>query len=93
MQPYEHINDDVHSLWNVILDKKPVDAVIIDFDFNLNMKQLIRAQIYLRDPKCLFLSCATDMILAFPIPILGTYINITHVIVQLYIYLKLKIFF
>lgn len=46
-------------------------AVIIDWDFNLSMKQLIKAQVYLRNPDCEFLVCGTDMVLLFDVPTLG----------------------
>lgn len=51
------------ALWKVIKDGQPVKAVLLDTDFNLTSAKIIRAQLYLRDPECLFLVGATDSLL------------------------------
>lgn len=48
---------------SVVADNKPVKAVIMDTDFSLNSTQMIRAQLYLRNPDCLFLVGTTDQML------------------------------
>lgn len=68
---WEPTDESIPALWANIKDDRPVGAVIIDWDFNLTMKQLLRAQIYLRNEQCLFFALATDMFLGFKIPIFG----------------------
>lgn len=44
----------------------------MDFDYNMNMKQLMRAQLLLdNNPDCKFIAGATDMMLPFARPIIG----------------------
>lgn len=50
---------------NMIDDKAPVEAVVIDMDYNLSRLKIVRAEIYLKNPKCLFLVGITDM--TFPL--------------------------
>lgn len=69
--PIDVIEESILALWQAIKDDQPVCAVVIDWDFNLTMKQLHRAQMYLRDAKCLFLALSTDMFLGFSTPIMG----------------------
>lgn len=54
-----------------ITKTQPVAAVIIDWDFNLTVKQLLRAQLLLEDPNCLFIKGATDLMLPLPRPMFG----------------------
>lgn len=42
------------------IDREPVKAVIVDFDFNLSYLKLVKASFYLRKPECLFICGATD---------------------------------
>lgn len=74
------IDESVAALWQSIRQPpateattaERVGAVIIDWDFNLTMKQLHRAEWLLRnDAACLFIACATDMFLGFAVPIMG----------------------
>ncbi|XP_001654245.2 phosphoglycolate phosphatase 1B, chloroplastic [Aedes aegypti] len=45
----------------VIYDKKPVKAVVVDYDFNCNHTKLLRAELYLKgDPECMLIAGATD---------------------------------
>ncbi|EDS34923.1 4-nitrophenylphosphatase [Culex quinquefasciatus] len=45
----------------VIHDKKPVKAVIVDYDFNCSHIKLLRAEMYLKsDQECLFVGGSTD---------------------------------
>lgn len=69
--PTEPIEESIPALWRAIKDDQPVRAVVIDWDFNLSMKQLHRAQLYLRNPECLFVALSTDMYLGFATPIMG----------------------
>lgn len=46
-------------------------AVIIDTDININLKQLVRAEVMLGDPECLFIAGATDMVTPHIRPIMG----------------------
>lgn len=68
---WEPIDESIPALWSSIKDDQPVGAVIIDWDFNLTLKQLHRAQMYLRNEQCLFMALATDTFLGFNIPIIG----------------------
>ncbi|XP_017109157.2 uncharacterized protein [Drosophila bipectinata] len=43
----------------------PVQAVVIDVDFNLSAAKLMRAHIQLQNPKCLFLAGAADAFIPF----------------------------
>lgn len=58
-----HMIDDFVSLWKAVKDDNPVKAVIIDSDFNVSSTILIRAEIYLKNPECLFIAGTTDMML------------------------------
>lgn len=57
------MDENFPALWKVIKDDKLVKAVIMDTDFNLSSAKIIRAQIYLMDPECLFLVGTTDSLL------------------------------
>lgn len=61
----------IPSLVSYVNAPAEVSAVIVDTDFNLNIKQMIRAQIFLRDKNCLFIAATTDMEIPFAIPVLG----------------------
>ncbi|XP_019527239.3 uncharacterized protein LOC109399255 [Aedes albopictus] len=44
-----------------IFDKKPVKAVVVDYDYNCNYPKLLRAELYLKsDPECLLIAGGTD---------------------------------
>lgn len=43
------------------MDREPVKAVVIDFDFNLNFVKMMKANFYLRKPDCLLIGGATDV--------------------------------
>lgn len=64
---YEYIDgpheqyEDFGALWKAVKDDEPVKAVIIDADFNVSSTKLIRAEIYLKNPECLFIAGTTDM--------------------------------
>lgn len=58
-----HLIEDFVSLWKAVKDDNPVKAVIIDSDFNVSSTILIRAEIYLKNPECLFIAGTTDMML------------------------------
>ncbi|KAG4078050.1 hypothetical protein HA402_002101 [Bradysia odoriphaga] len=60
--PHEKI-EDFATLWKAVKDDNPVKAVIIDSDFNVSSTILIRAEIYLKNPECLFIAGTTDMML------------------------------
>uniref|UniRef100_A0A8D8HH00 Phosphoglycolate phosphatase 2 n=1 Tax=Culex pipiens TaxID=7175 RepID=A0A8D8HH00_CULPI len=50
----------------VIHDKKPVKAVIVDYDFNCSHIKLLRAEMYLKcDQECLLIGGATDYRVVF----------------------------
>ncbi|ALC48193.1 CG10352 [Drosophila busckii] len=48
-----------------IYDAEPVQAVVIDVDFNLSASKLMRAQLQLQNPNCLFLAGAADVKIPF----------------------------
>lgn len=55
-----------------VRDGQPVDAVVMDWDSNLEVKELLRAEAYLvARPECLFLVGATDEKLPYPQPMMG----------------------
>ncbi|XP_073835489.1 uncharacterized protein isoform X2 [Musca autumnalis] len=54
------IDGSVIDLHNAIYNKDPVKAVIIDVDFNLTAWKLMRAQVLLKNPECLFIAGAAD---------------------------------
>lgn len=49
-------------------------AVVFDFDFNLNYKQIAKAEIYLKDSDCKFFAGATDWVIPVSRPFMGSYI-------------------
>lgn len=61
--PYQPIEDSFVALWKAVKDDNPVKAVIIDTDFNVSSTTLIRAEIYLKNPECIFIAGTTDMML------------------------------
>lgn len=65
------IEETVSALLQDVKDDRPVGAVLIDWDFNLTMRQLHKAQLYLRNKECLFVALATDEFLGFQMPIIG----------------------
>ncbi|XP_065365930.1 chronophin [Calliphora vicina] len=46
-----------------VVDRQPVKAVVIDFDFNLSFLKIMKANFYLRQPDCLLIGGATDFLL------------------------------
>lgn len=42
-----------------------MEAVVIDVDFNLSAAKMMRAQVQLQNPKCLFLAGAADALIPF----------------------------
>ncbi|XP_075155710.1 chronophin [Haematobia irritans] len=54
------IDGSVIDLRNAIYNKEPVKAVVIDIDFNLTAWKLMRAQVHLKDPECIFIAGAAD---------------------------------
>ncbi|XP_065365931.1 uncharacterized protein LOC135958917 [Calliphora vicina] len=54
------INGSLSDLHQAIYSKEPVHAVIIDVDFNLTAWKLMRAQVHLKNPQCLFIAGAAD---------------------------------
>ena len=48
-----------------IVERDPVKAVIVDFDFNITYAKLTKANFYLRQPDCLLIGGATDNQLPF----------------------------
>lgn len=63
-QPIPKSYEDFASFWKDVKDGQPVGAVLIDTDLSLNMAHLIRAQLYLNNPDCLFIVGTTDMMLS-----------------------------
>lgn len=53
------------ELREAIFGGEPVDAVIIDVDFNLTATKLMRAHVQLQNPNCLFLAGAADALIPF----------------------------
>lgn len=51
------------SMWKFVKDDQPVEAVVVDTDADVDLRKLVRAQLYLTNPECLFIVGATDMIL------------------------------
>ncbi|XP_055532633.1 uncharacterized protein LOC129722855 [Wyeomyia smithii] len=59
--PNEPQPETLRNIISVVHDKKPVKAVIIDYDYNCNNIKLMRAQLYLKsDSDCLLIAGATD---------------------------------
>ncbi|XP_053689889.1 uncharacterized protein LOC128738626 [Sabethes cyaneus] len=59
--PDEQQPEVIRHIISVVYDKKPVKAVIVDYDYNCNNTKLMRAQIYLQtDPDCMLIAGATD---------------------------------
>ncbi|KAM7347545.1 uncharacterized protein ACRADG_007115 [Cochliomyia hominivorax] len=54
------VNGSLSDLYQAIYNNEPVNAVIIDVDFNLTAWKLMRAQIHLKNPECLFIAGAAD---------------------------------
>ncbi|XP_058834999.1 glycerol-3-phosphate phosphatase-like [Topomyia yanbarensis] len=63
--PNEPMPEMIRLIAPVIYDKKPVKAVIIDFDYNCNNIKLLRAQMYLKgNPDCMLIAGPTDYTVA-----------------------------
>lgn len=60
MQKERLIDGSVLDLRNAIYNKDPIKAVVIDIDFNLTAWKLMRAQVLLKNPECLFIAGAAD---------------------------------
>ncbi|XP_046802398.1 4-nitrophenylphosphatase isoform X1 [Lucilia cuprina] len=53
-------NGSLSDLYHAIYTQEEVNAVIIDVDFNLTAWKLMRAQVHLKNPQCLFIAGAAD---------------------------------
>ncbi|KAH8287719.1 hypothetical protein KR054_011849, partial [Drosophila jambulina] len=53
------------DLHEAIYGGEPVEAVVIDVDFNLSAAKMMRAHVQLQNPKCLFLAGAADALIPF----------------------------
>ncbi|XP_075156963.1 glycerol-3-phosphate phosphatase isoform X2 [Haematobia irritans] len=58
--PHAIIEENFPKLMANVADRQPVRAVIIDFDFNLTMTTMMKANFYLRHPECLLIGGASD---------------------------------
>lgn len=72
-QPQTLIEENFPTFFRNVVDARPVRAVIIDWDFNLSLTKLTKAHMYLQNPECKFIVCATDMVLPFDkdMPLVG----------------------
>ncbi|XP_058123562.1 uncharacterized protein LOC131294736 [Anopheles ziemanni] len=61
--PEQPMNESVAEIGQVIADKQPVKAVIVDFDYNCNYIKLLRAQLYMQQGDCWFIAGAMDKVL------------------------------
>ncbi|XP_013115800.1 glycerol-3-phosphate phosphatase [Stomoxys calcitrans] len=61
--PHVIIEESLPQLIANVVDSEPVKAVVIDFDFNLTLTTMMKANFYLRRPDCLLIGGATDYIL------------------------------
>lgn len=52
------------TVWRNIKDNQPVGAVVLDTDVNLLIAKLLRAELYLKNPECIFVVGTTDMVLS-----------------------------
>lgn len=68
----------IPSLLSYVNAPAEVSAVIVDTDFNLNMKQLIRAQIFLRNKDCIFIAGTANMEIPFAEPVMGKIPTFIH---------------
>ncbi|XP_037932222.1 pyridoxal phosphate phosphatase-like, partial [Teleopsis dalmanni] len=59
------IPESVNDLREAIYCNDPVKAVIIDVDFNLTAAKLMRAHVHLKNPDCLFIGGAADVLIPF----------------------------
>lgn len=71
IKPREQIAETLSDIQKKCIDNLSFDAVVLDWDCNLTIQQLIRADLYLQNPNCLFIACATDMKLPLSKKILG----------------------
>uniref|UniRef100_A0A1L8DZA8 Putative pyridoxal phosphate phosphatase n=1 Tax=Nyssomyia neivai TaxID=330878 RepID=A0A1L8DZA8_9DIPT len=53
--PYGAIKEELGELVKAAKDNLPVKCVIVDFDFFYSYPQMLRAELYLRDPECQFI--------------------------------------
>ncbi|XP_062549629.1 uncharacterized protein LOC134214239 [Armigeres subalbatus] len=59
--PSDVMAESLRLIIPAIYDKKPVKAVVMDFDINCNHIKMLRAELYLKgDPECLLIAGATD---------------------------------
>ncbi|XP_055912636.1 uncharacterized protein LOC129946469 isoform X2 [Eupeodes corollae] len=61
--PNRMLDETIQDLAVNIFCNDPVKAVVIDVDFNLSVAKLMRAHRYLKNPNCLFLGGAADLII------------------------------
>lgn len=71
-QPHEPVENGMAHFLKAVKDTEPVKAVVFDWDYNLSIAKLVRAQLYLSNPDCLFIVGATDPVLKMrPATIMG----------------------
>uniref|UniRef100_A0A1L8DZM7 Putative phosphoglycolate/pyridoxal phosphate phosphatase family n=1 Tax=Nyssomyia neivai TaxID=330878 RepID=A0A1L8DZM7_9DIPT len=58
--PNGKIDENFGTLTKIVTDGLPVKFVIVDFHFTYTFPQLLRAQIYLRDPECQLIIGVTE---------------------------------
>uniref|UniRef100_A0A182PWC7 4-nitrophenylphosphatase n=1 Tax=Anopheles epiroticus TaxID=199890 RepID=A0A182PWC7_9DIPT len=61
--PNEPVDESPRKVIGIINDEQPVEAVIVDFDYNMNNTKLLRAQMYLKQD-ALFIAGVMDKELA-----------------------------
>lgn len=61
--PNRMLEETIQDLAVNIFSNDPVKAVVIDVDFNLSVAKLMKAHRYLKNPNCLFLGGAADLII------------------------------
>lgn len=62
--PNRMLDETIQDLAVNIFCNEPVKAVIIDVDFNLSVAKVMRAHRYLKNPNCLFLGGAADIVIS-----------------------------
>lgn len=63
-QPYDDkVGDNFSKYFKLINDGKSVKCVIVDTDLDCSVLTLARAEMYLKDPECIFIAGSTDMML------------------------------
>uniref|UniRef100_A0A1B0A5G4 Uncharacterized protein n=1 Tax=Glossina pallidipes TaxID=7398 RepID=A0A1B0A5G4_GLOPL len=57
------LDESFSQLMQYVMDREPIKAVIIDFDFNLSLCKMMKAVHYARQSDCLLIGGATDIAL------------------------------